>query len=63
VVERLRVFRHVGFFLFLATSDIRIREDNSMEKLDPSAAQQIARAAIAFQNSERATSRNRWPWL
>jgi uncharacterized protein YbcI len=50
VVEYLRVFRHVGFFVL---GDERRSQTlwggSPMEDLNPSVAQQIARAAIAFQ--------------
>jgi hypothetical protein len=53
VVERLRVFRHVGFFCsWLGKTLTIITGGSPMEKLDPSVAQQIAQAAIAFQQHQ-----------
>jgi len=50
VVERLRVFDHIGFFLFLATRDVRNHSGkNPMKELDPTMAQQVAQAISAFQ--------------
>jgi uncharacterized protein YbcI len=50
VAEYLRVFRHVGFFLFLAPREAHNRQGrNAMQKLDPTMAQQVAQAISAFQ--------------
>jgi uncharacterized protein YbcI len=50
VAECFRVFRHVGFFVFLAMCDVRkYRGSSPMKELDPSMAQQVAQAISVFQ--------------
>jgi uncharacterized protein YbcI len=49
VVEYLQVFRHVGFFCSWLCKTFIIPGGAPVENLDPSVAQQIGQAAIAFQ--------------